>query len=374
MAATSIEWCDHSINPLRAREKTTGRVGHFCVKLSPGCAHCYSSRLQSRFGLHEFVATNRDKVDLFLHEPALLEVIARRKPTRYFWCDMTDLFGDWVPDEWIDRCLAAMALTPQHTHMLLTKRPDRMRDYMSIPCRRERVQAAGERMRPSRLPRHWYHVADWSMRLNPWPLPNVWLGVSCENQQTADERIPLLLQMPAAVRFISAEPLLGPIRLVQQEPPRLADGRVCWPPMQPQPSTYWLAHKDWPDDCEYWQAKTNGLSWVIAGGESGPGARPMHPDWARSLRDQCTSGGVSFFFKQWGEWTPVYDRDRDDPDWQRCPEAKDNSERYVNLAGGHGFHGDRVVFCRRVGKKAAGRQLDGAIWDQFPAAREAVPA
>jgi len=126
-----------------------------------------------------------------------------------------------------------------------------------------------------------------------WPLPNVWLGVSAEDQQRADERIPLLLQTPAAVRFVSAEPLLGPIRFKQQNP----DG--FWPPNAPQPDVAWLRHKDWPDDFQYW---TTGLDWVIVGGESGPGARPMDLAWARSIVEQCKAAGVACFVKQLGAW------------------------------------------------------------------------
>ena len=108
------------------------------------------------------------------------------------------------------------------------------------------------------------------------------------------------------------------------------------------------------------------LHWVIVGGESGAKARPMHPQWAKSLRDQCVAADVPFFFKQWGEWQITYDRDHDDPDWRNCPKPKNNTERYINLEGGHGFHGERVCFARCVGKKTAGRLLDGREWNQFP--------
>ncbi|OYW47347.1 MAG: hypothetical protein B7Z36_04055 [Novosphingobium sp. 12-63-9] len=110
------------------------------------------------------------------------------------------------------------------------------------------------------------------------------------------------------------------------------------------------------------------LNWVIAGGESGPGARPMHPDWARSLRDQCAAAGVPFHFKQWGEWVSVYDRDRDDPEWNKVPKPGDwDRKRWLNLAGGQGFHGDKLNMMRKVGKKAAGRLLDGVTHDGVPA-------
>lgn len=149
MSKTSIEWADHSINPFRARNLETGKIGHFCVKVSPGCKNCYSSKLQSPYLTQlEFVASNRSKVQLFLEENALDQVLRRKTPTRYFWCDMTDMFLDDYPDAWIWKCLEVMRLTPQHTHMVLTKRADRLRSFMG----------------------------DWAS-----PLPNLWLGVSVEN-------------------------------------------------------------------------------------------------------------------------------------------------------------------------------------------------
>jgi hypothetical protein len=156
---------------------------------------------------------------------------------------------------------------------------------------------------------------------------------------------PLLLDTPAAVRWISAEPLLGPIDLrdylAGEEEPNMVGECVGWRPP---------------------------LDWVVVGGESGPDARPMHPDWARSIRDQCAAAEVPFFFKQWGEYRPVYDRDRDDPDWRRCHDIATESPRgqWLNLAGGQGFHGDRVVRVDRLGKKAAGRALDFTEHREFP--------
>jgi protein gp37 len=220
---------------LRARNIETGAVGHWCVKITTGCKNCYSSGQQKPYLTQlEFTAGNRAKVKLFLEERALAEVLRRRKPTRYFWCDMTDMFLEDYPVEWIDRCFEVMAKTPQHTHMVLTKRAERMRQYI-------------------------WRLAD----STPWPYPNVWLGVSAENQACADERIPLLLAAPAAVRFISAEPLLGPLDL----------------------SRY-----------------LSGIDLVIIGGESGsgPDVRRMDLDWARSLIHQCRQCRVAAFFKQAG--------------------------------------------------------------------------
>jgi len=182
---------------------------------------------------------------------------------------MSDLFHELVPDELIDRVFAVMALTPWHTYQVLTKRPERMLAYISAPGRADVVWTDSES--------GMWAVTD-SGRIvvtHPqWPLPNVWLGTSVENQRWAAERIPLLLQTPAAVRFISAEPLLGPLLLEQT-------AGIHWlgPPSQSR-------------------GMNQGLDWVIAGGESGPKRRPCDLDWLRSLRDQCQVAGVPFFFKQ----------------------------------------------------------------------------
>ncbi|HXJ42484.1 MAG TPA: phage Gp37/Gp68 family protein, partial [Bryobacteraceae bacterium] len=251
---TSIEWTDRSVNPIRARRiDNKNRVpGHFCTKKSSGCANCYSSRMQVRFGMPGFPGISKTPADMgievYLDDNVLKTVLALRKPSRIFWCDMTDMLGEWVPDNWIDKCFAVMGLTPQHTHQVLTKRAGRMAQYLTSAETMLRVFGSmGEIVAGTPQERLMDDPAE-------WPLSNVWLGTSCENQETADERIPHLRQTPAAVRFVSAEPLLGPVTL-----------------------------------------NLDGIAWVICGGESGQGARPMHQDWARSLRDQCAVADVPFF-------------------------------------------------------------------------------
>jgi len=268
-----IEWTEATWNPI---------VG--CSIVSPGCTHCYAMRMAARIeamaragrlddegdvvrgakrlahydGLTKTVkkkAVWTGKVAL-APEHILLKPLRRRKPTMWFVNSMSDLFHEDLPDEWIDRVFAVMALCPQHTFQVLTKRSKRMRDYLTTVAHephRNTVRRFAGAFSTLRTPL----PKDFNV-----PLPNVWLGVSAERQQEADERIPDLLATPAAVRFVSAEPLLGALDL-----------------------TPWL---------------TGVLDWVIVGGESGPGARPMHPDWVRSIRDQCVSAGVAFFFKQWG--------------------------------------------------------------------------
>ncbi len=291
MGITSIEWTDRSVNPIRAR--LNGAVGHHCEKVSPGCANCYASRMQPRFGLPPYQADKRAGVEPFFDAARLEEVLRRRTPTKWFWCDMTDLFGSWVPDEWIDQCFAVMALTPQHTHQILTKRPERMRAYIEgdglvggISGRSWRIREAGHAM-GVRIREH----VNFAL-----PLRRVWLGVSVENQATADERIPLLLKTPSAVRFISAEPLLGPIDLEQVPIP--APGadhyrlRGVAQPMSERESE--------PDDWKYWTRLSAKLDWVIVGGESGPGARECRPAWVRSIVQQCDKAAVAAFVKQLG--------------------------------------------------------------------------
>jgi hypothetical protein len=174
---------------------------------------------------------------------------------------------------------------------------------------------------------------------------NVMYGTTVENQEYADRRIPHLLKVPGR-RFLSIEPLLGPVDLLH-------------------------AMSLLPNKNEWKAAHVRGqlIHWVIVGGESGTNARPMHPDWARSIRDQCVAAGVPFFFKQWGEWVSRVDRDGTDPEW-RAPytDAHKHPERFriLNLAGGFGFHGEGVHLMERVGKKKAGRLLDDMEWNQFP--------
>lgn len=245
---TGIEWTDATWNPV------TG-----CTKLSPaspGCANCYASTFAERFRGTPGHYFERG-FDVQLRPEKLDQPLRWRRPRRIFVNSMSDLFHDQVPDEYIAKVFAIMLLAQRHTFQVLTKRHGRMRALLNSHAFWTRVLY--EALDPE-LP-----AGDRDgLQLSLHYLPNVWLGVSTENQQWADIRIPALLDTPAAVRFISAEPLLGPIDL-DAIPVRGPD-----------------------------------LDWVIVGGESGPGARPMHPDWARGLRDQCNQTGVPFLFKQAG--------------------------------------------------------------------------
>jgi protein gp37 len=268
--ATSIEWTDVTWNPV------TG-----CDKVSPGCAHCYAEVVAGRFWPKQYPAVQlptgdpsdplnvrpRQFTDVMTHEDRLDQPLRWKKPRRVFVNSMSDLFHEDVPDAFIDKVFAVMALARQHTFQILTKRAERMKAYMSK--RPPGVMFSGTKW-------HWTTFVPFNHPdLTCWPLPNVWLGVSVENQHFADERIPLLLQTPAAVRFISAEPLLGPVDLSR---PRDVG----------------------PNDPV--------LDWVIVGGESGTDARPFDLAWARSIVQQCQAAGVACFVKQFG----ADPRDRND--------------------------------------------------------------
>lgn len=213
---SSIEWTEHTWNPVSG-----------CTKISPGCKYCYAETMAHRLkamGAHGY---ERD-FELTLQPSRLNQPLGRRKATVYFVNSMSDLFHEGVPDDYIDKVMAVIAATPQHTYQLLTKRADRLPEYFA------------QRTPPA----------------------NLWLGVSVEDRQHGLPRITQLQKVNAAVRFLSIEPLLEDLGIFD----------------------------------------LSGIDWVIVGGESGPKARPMAPEWATNIRDQVTQSGAAFFFKQWGTW------------------------------------------------------------------------
>jgi protein gp37 len=360
---SKIEWTDASWNPIRARDRATGKLGRFCAHVSPGCANCYAEPINRRLGTGvDYKPGLRDRLEIFLDEAALAKPLAWRRPRKIFVCSMSDLFGAFVDDATIDRVFAVMALCPQHVFQVLTKRPERMRAYLSETEDRERefaigreINATAKRLHPhDEMKAYWLDFYAYGGCKPLLPLPNVWLGVSVEDQARADERIPVLLDTPAAIRWISAEPLLGPVDLrrwlmidwqcgycrrfyhgayMSRCPDCCRDHG--WSGSHPFNGRHNGRHRD----------RGSGLDWVVVGGESGPRARPMHPDWARSLRDQCAAADVPFLFKQWGEWVSVSEVEGRGPH-HRFPEG---------------------ATVRRVGKKSAGRTLDGVLHDDFPA-------
>lgn len=291
---TKIPWADATVNAWRG-----------CTKISEGCANCYALRVCNRLefcrpdyapvqGLVAEATDFRAKRTtlrwtgrLGLDDTQLVKPLRWKAPRVIFWNALSDMFHEGAPDEWRDRCFAAMALTPQHTHVILTKRAGGMAGYLSAEGV-ERRRAVIEQILKLRA-YHWEGFA--------WPLPNVWLGATVENQRRADERLPRLAVLSTLgwKTFASVEPLLGPVDI-----------------------SPWFAH-DY-DGGGGTLELVAGVRGVIVGGESGPGARPMHPDWVRSLRSQCDSANVPFYFKQWSG----------------------------------------------VNKKKAGRELDGKTYDALP--------
>ena len=292
MAETKIQWCDHSINPIRARDRRTGAVGHYCEKVAAGCTNCYASTLQRRFKMPPFGSgQRRDDVELFLDESKLDEVRRRKKPTRYFWEDMSDLFGDWVEQDWINKCFAAMDATPQHTHILLTKRPERIRRMWP------EVSAAVFNETFETVPDNHMGV-DGGVNLLTYR-PNCWLLTSIANQADADRNIPHLLKCRelAPVLGVSAEPLVGPIDLLRvREEGNAYDLDAL--------SGIWSRDHGWdrelgPLGVEEEQGPAS-LDWCIVGGESGYVARPCNVEWLRSLVRQCKCANTPIFVKQLG--------------------------------------------------------------------------
>lgn len=255
MSKTSIAWTDTVWNPV------TG-----CTPVSAGCANCYARSMASRFwGDREFSSVQ-------CHENRLTDPLRWRKPRRVFVDSMGDLFHEDVPDAFIDQVFAVMALCPQHTFQVLTKRPKRMHGYLTATDVEVRVlDGARQELVQTRAGDSYPCPTDYP----GWPVPNVWLGVSVENQATVDERIPPLLQTPAVLRFVSCEPLLGPINLRE------------------------MAHRDdWHVDALDTPDRSRRLGWVIVGCESGPRRRKVSEDAIRSLFAQCRDAGVPCFVKQ----------------------------------------------------------------------------
>lgn len=298
---TAIEWTDETWNP------TTG-----CDRVSPGCARCYALTMAARLkamGQPDYQTdgdprTSGPGFGVAVH-PRRLSVPFRwkRRRRRVFVDSMADLFHEAVPDAFLDQVFAVMALAKGDTFQVLTKRPERMRRYLSDPGTYRRVRREVEEGEVWRL--YWETLAQWEKRefqgrwwtpLPPdrWPLPNAWMGVSVENQRWADQRIPLLLDTPAAVRFLSCEPLLGPLDLgaLYGDSPRRY--LRCVPCAQGGTSTKQsgahACHLDPP----------NRVDWVIVGGESGPGARPIETGWIEDVVRQCRASGTAVFVKQMG--------------------------------------------------------------------------
>jgi protein gp37 len=382
---SSIEWTDATWNPV------TG-----CSVVSPGCTNCYAMKLagtrlqhhQSRAGLT--TATKAGPVwngQVRFNSEWLDQPLRWHRPRRIFVCAHGDMFAEGVPDAWIDQIFAAMALAPHHTFQVLTKRSKRMLAYFD----KHRAEAITAGHRTDLCPQRIDDAAadltgshGGALEEAAWPLPNVWLGVSAEDQPRADERVPDLILTPAAVRFVSVEPMLGPVDLTDLPAPKTSpeDDVEDWRFDGLMSGEYY-----WFRDGEYTEGGDGpdrpALDWIIVGGESGGGARPMHPDWARRIRDDCAASDVAFFFKQWGAWKEAF-HDQDGPQVHEVEVGSEEAEAFYCLvdakqraflnADGDVFRGHpdnlpegRWRMMETVGKKAAGRHLDGVEHNAMPA-------
>jgi protein gp37 len=321
---TRIEWADHTFNPW---------IG--CTKVSPACDHCYAEAQADRYwkaeglwqGNRKRTSANNWRQPLKWNRDAAAFRERTGEAPMVFCASLADVFDNQVPDEWRRDLWELINVTPKLIWLLLTKRPQNIRKM---------------------LPPSW-------LEPSPYGWHNVWLGTTVENQEEADRRIPHLLAAPAAKRFLSCEPLLGPVDLsthrpcdqCHQTPYEIFKGD----PLCETPSAHWPSEFCplcwWPNaGCD--GTLRSGIDWVIAGGESGREARPSHPDWFRALRDQCAAADVPFLFKQWGEWREgmaIIDQPR---------------------GGYEHVHFENGAIVARVGKKAAGRALDGVIHDARP--------
>lgn len=358
-----IEWCDATIN-----------VVYGCTPQSPGCDNCYAVRLAPRLGALT-AGTHQDgawtgKLNIFPER--MLQACRWRKPRRIFVNSMGDLFHKDVPDTALDMVFAAMALCPRHEFILLTKRPERMRAYLTRMSPQHHRQV---------LERTAYVLAGFSDEaqclaanaLNGvlshgrnvyWPMQNVILMSTAENQQCFDMRAPEIMAL-ARLGWrtgMSLEPLLGPVDV--------------------GPGTIWISRqaKEMARSIDYALAMGGSepedygptlppkLDWIICGGETGPGARPMHPDWVRAVREACVDAGVSFFFKSWGEWGPG----RYKPGCQSKVMGASSDVAWPDGSIGGGTAeqcGGPGESLYHGGKQGTGRHLDGRTWEQFPEAR-----
>jgi protein gp37 len=323
---TKIEWATETWNPV------TG-----CTPISEGCRNCYAERMSKRLA-GRCGYPSEDPFKVTLHPDKLDQPLRWKKPRMIFVCSMGDLFHKDVPFDQISQVFdvmcswrwptkeaecsgdASLLEDPGHTFMVLTKRPERIPEWLSW------------------LGHYWTGDSPVNINLEAEGHfgKHIWFGVTAENQARADERIPILLQIPAAVRFVSIEPMLGPVdisKYLTRNAPKVY--QIL--------SRFYGPHGFDGTGSQPERSIIPGIDWVICGGETGPGARPMHPDWVRGLRNQCQAAGVPFFFKSWGDWYP------DGKGLYHAPSA---------------IFGDTVV--HKLGKKAAGRLLDGQEWNQYP--------
>lgn len=291
-AKTAIQWTESTWTPIRARDPKTGKVGWHCTKPSAGCKFCYSEEMNVRLG-SGLRFTALASPELFINDRIMQWPSMWRAPRRIFVCSMTDLFGEFHSWEMILDVFGVMAKNQRHTYLILTKRPDRALQFVE--------HVAKVRTKPG-----WFAKHDWPED-TVWPLPCVWQGVTAENQATADERLPILRRIPAAMRFVSVEPMLEKIDLRLPHP---EDGGCCS-----------LCGCEWEPDHECSPGFGGPISWLIFGGESGKHARRCKLEWIVDGIQQCREAGAAAFVKQLGG-------NLDDEDLHLCARTSGRSMRH----------------------------------------------
>lgn len=342
MSKSKIQWTDETWNV------TTG-----CTRKSAGCDNCYAVGMTKRLAGIEatkekyggLVNEGKDHFNgkVKIHPEVLKEPLSWRKPRKVFVNSMSDLFHPSVPFEFIDQVFEVIAKNPRHIFQILTKRPKRMSEFFK--WQGEKIKDLGFDSIPTQSDDPLDYIDA---------LPNAWLGTSVENQEAADERIPHLLNCPAAVRFLSCEPLLGPLNFRWTNYAVKASGLS------------YRGYLELHGSINQYES-LKGIHQVIVGGESGHKARPMHPDWARSLRDQCQKAGVDYFFKQWGTWVSEFHPEADPSTMKTDDSFVTHTDRYGKEVDpqekAEDYYGEYMI---KVGKKKAGRKLDGREWNQSP--------
>lgn len=348
---SGIEWTDATWNFLNG-----------CRKKSPGCKNCYAETLHDM--RHKAFLEGKLNITQYAKPfkeiqfmPQRFEMPLRWKKPRFIFVNsMSDTFHEDVPFEFIDKAMAVIALCPRHTFQVLTKRPERMAEYFAqerdwaLHLGNVAYEMFGDEDADCFVTNSINGLlgeSDGVKRNVGWPMKNLWLGTSVENQQEADRRIPHLLDTPAAIRFLSCEPLLGPVEL---------SNLSGW---ETRAAVKWLGKPTLTPP------GGNGIHWIIAGGESGKEARPLHPDWVRGLRNQCKAAGAKFFFKQFGEYSPVDERLKPGQTWPKTSTIVpfDGIPRTMGICA-------RDIPMHRVGKKRAGRVLDGCEHNEMPEVAE----
>ena len=328
---SKIEWTNETWNPV---------IG--CSKISEGCENCYAEKMAFRLAHMEWSNDYR-KLNYcnvicpdtkkwtgktqFVKE-AITKPLEWKKPRKIFVCSMGDLFHETISFESIDMLMAIITCSPQHTFQILTKRPERMLEYFTQDKRKliegwedasYEIGISDKNGEPDGAACYIYNRSQ-----DEWPLKNIWLGVTCENQQRTNERLPVLLKIPAAKKFISCEPLLGDIDFYKFSSSLPSDKNHPWRN----------------------EAILFGIDWLIVGGETGTNASPMHPDWARNLKYQCIPAKVPFFFKGWGEYAPHM--------------------AYLNKSIKTVCHNTIEYNMCKVGKTKSGSLLDGVEYNEMP--------